>query len=74
MTVDYKNTLNLPETGFPMRGDLAKREPNMLKSWYEKDLYQKSVKRPKVKNHLFCMTALLMQTALSILVTPSIKS
>ncbi|HEA3246417.1 isoleucine--tRNA ligase [Pasteurella multocida] len=41
MTVDYKNTLNLPETGFPMRGDLAKREPNMLKSWYEKDLYQK---------------------------------
>ncbi|HDR1583474.1 TPA: isoleucine--tRNA ligase, partial [Pasteurella multocida] len=30
-----------PETGFPMRGDLAKREPNMLKSWYEKDLYQK---------------------------------
>ncbi|HDR1331383.1 TPA: isoleucine--tRNA ligase, partial [Pasteurella multocida] len=38
---DYKNTLNLPETGFPMRGDLAKREPNMLKSWYEKDLYQK---------------------------------
>ncbi|MDH3002085.1 isoleucine--tRNA ligase [Pasteurella multocida] len=41
MKVDYKNTLNLPETGFPMRGDLAKREPNMLKSWYEKDLYQK---------------------------------
>ncbi|MCL7772034.1 isoleucine--tRNA ligase [Pasteurella multocida] len=41
MTVDYKNTLNLPETGFPMRGDLAKHEPNMLKSWYEKDLYQK---------------------------------
>ncbi|XWY21519.1 isoleucine--tRNA ligase [Bisgaard Taxon 45] len=41
MTVDYKNTLNLPETGFPMRGDLAKREPNMLKGWYEKNLYQK---------------------------------
>ncbi|MGC7588960.1 isoleucine--tRNA ligase [Bisgaard Taxon 46] len=41
MTVDYKNTLNLPETGFPMRGDLAKREPQMLKNWYEKDLYQK---------------------------------
>ncbi|MDY4478709.1 MAG: isoleucine--tRNA ligase [[Pasteurella] aerogenes] len=39
--VDYKNTLNLPETGFPMRGDLAKREPAMLKNWYEKQLYQK---------------------------------
>lgn len=36
---DYKNTLNLPETGFPMRGDLAKREPDMLKHWYESDLY-----------------------------------
>lgn len=38
---DYKNTLNLPETGFPMRGDLAKREPDMLKNWYDKNLYQK---------------------------------
>ncbi|ANI30880.1 isoleucine--tRNA ligase [Yersinia entomophaga] len=38
---DYKNTLNLPETGFPMRGDLAKREPEMLKRWYEQDLYGK---------------------------------
>ncbi|KEY57579.1 isoleucine--tRNA ligase [Serratia sp. DD3] len=36
---DYKNTLNLPETGFPMRGDLAKREPGMLNRWYEQDLY-----------------------------------
>ncbi|QLB17546.1 isoleucine--tRNA ligase [Mannheimia varigena] len=41
MTIDYKNTLNLPETGFPMRGDLAKREPDMLKNWYDKNLYQK---------------------------------
>ena len=40
-TVDYKNTLNLPETGFPMRGDLAKREPDMLKNWYAKNVYQK---------------------------------
>ncbi|MFZ7201958.1 isoleucine--tRNA ligase [Avibacterium avium] len=39
--VDYKNTLNLPATGFPMRGDLAKREPVMLKNWYEKKLYEK---------------------------------
>lgn len=36
---DYKNTLNLPDTGFPMRGDLAKREPGMLARWYEQDLY-----------------------------------
>lgn len=37
---DYKNTLNLPETGFPMRGDLAKREPDMLSRWYKEGLYQ----------------------------------
>ncbi len=36
---DYKHTLNLPETAFPMRGDLAKREPEMLKNWYKQDLY-----------------------------------
>ena len=36
---DYKHTLNLPETEFPMRGNLAQREPKMLKAWYEADLY-----------------------------------
>lgn len=36
---EYKDTLNLPETGFPMRGDLAKREPEMLQRWYQEDLY-----------------------------------
>jgi isoleucyl-tRNA synthetase len=38
---DYKDTLNLPDTPFPMRGDLAKREPGWLKGWQEKKLYQK---------------------------------
>jgi len=38
---DYKHTLNLPETDFPMRGNLANREPEMLKQWQEKDLYKK---------------------------------
>ncbi|MAA65191.1 MAG: isoleucine--tRNA ligase [Alteromonadaceae bacterium] len=38
---DYKHTLNLPETGFPMRGNLAKREPDMLKHWQDSDLYGK---------------------------------
>jgi isoleucyl-tRNA synthetase len=36
---DYKHTLNLPETAFPMRGNLAKREPDMLKRWQELDVY-----------------------------------
>ena len=38
---DYKNTLNLPDTPFPMRGNLAKREPEMLDAWYKDDLYGK---------------------------------
>ncbi|RDL42880.1 isoleucine--tRNA ligase [Marinomonas piezotolerans] len=38
---EYKSTLNLPETAFPMRGDLAKREPAMLKRWQDMDLYNK---------------------------------
>jgi len=36
---DNKNTLNLPQTDFPMRGDLVKREPEILKRWYQQDLY-----------------------------------
>jgi isoleucyl-tRNA synthetase len=31
MTVDYKKTLNLPSTGFAMKGNLAQREPDQLK-------------------------------------------
>jgi len=38
---DYKDTLNLPETPFPMRGDLAKREPQWVKEWQEKGVYQR---------------------------------
>lgn len=38
---DFKKTLNLLDTPFPMRGNLAKREPEMLKAWNDKDLYQK---------------------------------
>lgn len=36
-----KYKLNLPETAFPMRGDLAKREPQWLKQWQEKKLYER---------------------------------
>ena len=36
---DYKQTLNLPETDFPMRGNLANREPVILKRWQQQDVY-----------------------------------
>jgi len=38
---DYKHTINLPNTGFPMKADLAKREPAMLAAWGRDDLYGK---------------------------------
>lgn len=37
---DYKDTLNLPKTDFPMKANLAQREPEMLKRWEENKLYQ----------------------------------
>jgi isoleucyl-tRNA synthetase len=39
--MDYKQSLNLPDTPFPMRGDMAKREPQMLAQWHEQKRYQK---------------------------------
>jgi len=39
--LDPKTTLNLPDTPFPMRGDLGKREPGWIKAWNEKGLYQR---------------------------------
>ncbi|WP_413494386.1 isoleucine--tRNA ligase [Morganella psychrotolerans] len=51
---DYKNTLNLPETGFPMRGDLAKREPDMLKRWYKDSLYQ-AIRKAKTGKKTFIL-------------------
>jgi isoleucyl-tRNA synthetase len=39
-TTDYRATLNLPDTPFPMRGDLPKREPAWAKNWTEQGLYK----------------------------------
>ena len=36
---DYKHTLNLPQTDFPMKGNLANREPEMLKQWEQEQRY-----------------------------------
>ncbi len=41
MPIDYKDTLNLPQTGFPMKANLSLREPEMLKFWEETAIYRK---------------------------------
>ena len=40
-TTDYRSTLNLPDTPFPMRGDLPKREPLWVKEWSDSGVYQR---------------------------------
>jgi isoleucyl-tRNA synthetase len=47
MTEEAKYKINQPETPFPMRGDLAKREPAWLKQWQDKQLYQRIRKARK---------------------------
>jgi isoleucyl-tRNA synthetase len=52
---DYRKTLNLPDTPFPMKGDLAKREPQWVADWQSRRLYQKirqaSAGRPRFVLH-----------------------
>ncbi len=47
--MDYKETLNLPQTDFPMKANLAQREPEMLKKWEEMDIYKKIREKAKGK-------------------------
>jgi len=53
--MDYKDSLNLPKTRFEMKANLAKREPEMLKQWEDKKVYQKLLKahsgKPKFVLH-----------------------
>ena len=41
--MDYRQTLNLPKTEFPMKANLAKREPEILKEWEANELYHQLV-------------------------------
>lgn len=49
MPQDYNTSLNLPKTEFPMRGNLPKREPEMLKKWVEENLYEDIIKKNEGK-------------------------
>ncbi|HWI54706.1 MAG TPA: class I tRNA ligase family protein, partial [Desulfobacteria bacterium] len=46
---DYSKTLNLPQTDFPMRGNLPEREPETLKFWEEENIYQRVQKKNEGK-------------------------
>lgn len=49
MAQDYNSTLNLPATDFPMRGNLPKREPEILKKWEDSRLYYKMIEKNQGK-------------------------
>lgn len=47
--MDYRNTLNLPKTDFPMKANLSKREPEILKMWESKKIYERLVRQAREK-------------------------
>ena len=54
MSQNYKDTLNLPRTDFPMKANLAAREPEMLKGWEETRLYQQ-IQKSRESRELFVL-------------------
>jgi len=54
MSQNYKDTLNLPRTEFPMKANLAGREPEMLKMWEETRLYQQ-IQKSREGRELFVL-------------------
>ena len=55
MSIDYKNTINLPQTSFAMKADLAKREPGMLAEWEKSRRYDEIQKRTAHREHAFIL-------------------
>ena len=54
MSQNYKDTLNLPRTDFPMKANLAAREPEMLRNWEEERLYQE-IQKSRESRELFVL-------------------
>ena len=55
MTHDYKSTINLPQTAFPMRGDLPKREPGWLAEWARVDRYAQIQQKTADRDSVFVL-------------------
>lgn len=55
MTHDYKSTINLPQTAFPMRGDLPKREPGWLAEWEQVDRYAQIQQKTADRDSVFVL-------------------
>lgn len=58
--MELKETLLMPKTDFPMRGNLPNREPQIEQSWYDEKLYEKVLEKIKIKHLSFYMMDHLM--------------
>jgi len=71
--MDYKDTLNLPKTPFPMKGNLPVKEKEILKFWEEIKVYEKLTKETKYSNTFILHDGPLMLMETFTLVQRSIK-
>lgn len=71
--MDYKDTLLMPKTDFPMRGNLPQREPQMQAKWDEMDIYRKVQERTKDRPLFVLHDDRRMRTATFIWDMPLIK-
>ena len=55
MSKDYKSSIHLPQTAFPMRGDLPKREPTWLAAWEKVDRYAQIQQRTASRDRMFVL-------------------
>jgi isoleucyl-tRNA synthetase len=68
--MDYKNTLNLPKTDFPMKANLAQKEPDLLKKWDDMNIYGMIRKASKGKEPYILHDGPPMRTAIFIWARP----
>ncbi|HSN00138.1 MAG TPA: isoleucine--tRNA ligase, partial [Rudaea sp.] len=55
MSIDYKNTIHLPQTAFAMKADLPKREPGMLADWERSRRYEEIQRKTANREHAFIL-------------------
>ena len=63
--MNYKETLNLPKTEFPMKANLSTREPEILARWNAEKIYQQIQEGKKTIPFSFCTTVRLLPMAMS---------
>ena len=72
--MDYKDTLNLPKTTFPMRGNLPQKEPVQVEKWEREDIHERMVEANRSVPNTSCTTVRRTPTSASTSGTRSTRS